>query len=194
MKNYSLKFKNFPGFKKDGFSLIELLVALAVFSVSATIGLTVLLSARDAQQKILALRVTQDSLSYALDIMGKEIRTSSAYRCGIDNNDFSSASRDCSSGGPLFSFDNALGQRVIYRVTNGRLQKSVDGGGSFIYITAPEIEVNIEKLTFYVVGSLAGDNSQPRVTVVLRGTAGIKEKTKANLNIQTTISQRLLDS
>lgn len=173
-----------------GFTLLEMVVAVGVFAVAATIAGGVLLNVSDAQQKILTLRVTQDNLNYALDVMGKEIRTGTSYHCGSD---ISLVPLDCPSGSSSFTFLNASGQTVTYRLNSQRLQVSKDGGANWQFLTSSDLII-IDQLAFYTRGAPASDKMQPRVTVVLRGVAGLKEKIKSRLNIQTTISQRMLDS
>ncbi|MFH0803906.1 MAG: prepilin-type N-terminal cleavage/methylation domain-containing protein [Candidatus Tagabacteria bacterium] len=177
-----------------GFSLIEILVAVSIFAVAAVISSGALLSASDAQQKILSLRVVQDNLSYALDIIGKEARTGRSYHCGVTADDFSDIPRDCASaGGPSFTFRNSAGDKITYRLNSGRIEKVLNGNPAASLILTSS-DANITSLTFYVVGAPANDHLQPRLTIVLRGTAGLKEKIKSHLNIQTTISQRIIDS
>ncbi len=191
MKVKKGKIKNIFG----GFTLIEVLVAVSVFAVVATISTGALMSISDAQQKILSLRIVQDNLSYALDTMGKEIRTGSFYHCGIDINDFNTTPRDCSvfPGGPSFTFLNGPGDTVTYRLNNNSIERVLNGNlVNLLVMTSPDTVIN--SLSFYVTGSLIGDKIQPRVTIILKGTAGIKEKLKSHINIQTTISQRLIDS
>ena len=191
-----LKFRIINSLKaNNGFSLIEILVAVSIFAVAATISTGALMSLTDAQQKILALRIAQDNLSYALDTMGKEIRTVSSYHCGADINDFLATPRDCSTfpGGPSFTFINNFGSRITYRLNNSRIERVVNGNPvNALVMTASDAVIT--SLSFYVVGSPTNDKIQPRVTTILKGTAGIKEKIKSRINIQTTISQRLLDS
>jgi len=178
-----------------GFSLIEILIAVSIFAVAATISAGALMSITDAQQKVLALRVVQDNLSYALDTMGKEIRTGSSYHCGTGIDDFSESPRDCSvfPGGPSFTFRSGLGDKVTYRLNNSRLER-IENGDSANALVMTASDAIIDLLSFYVVGSPTNDAIQPRVTVILKGTAGIKEKIKSRINIQTTVSQRLIDS
>jgi hypothetical protein len=77
------------------------------------------------------------------------------------------------------------------------LKKSIsaDGGLTFVNftnLTSPDLVI-INSLAFYVRGSLANDNTQPSVIIILQGVSGA-QKTQSRLNIQTTISQRFLDS
>jgi prepilin-type N-terminal cleavage/methylation domain-containing protein len=179
--------------KKGGFTLVEMLVAVGVFAMAVTIGGGALIVASDAQQKILALRIVQDNLSYLFDTMGKEIRTGTSYHCGTGIDDFGDTPRDCPTGGVSFTFHNASGEKITYRLNSGRVERILNGDtlNSFV-LTSPD--ANITSLTFYVIGAPADNDLQPRVTIVLKGTSGTKEKVKSYLNIQTTISQRLLDS
>lgn len=180
----------------SGFSLIEMLVAVAVFSTAATIGAGALLSVSDAQQKILSLRVVQDNLGYVFDTMGKEIRTGTNYHCGANINDFNTSPRDCVDypGGLSFTFISGAGATTTYRINGNTVERILNGDSipSTFVMTSPD--ANINSLNFYVIGSPKNDELQPRVTIILKGTAGAKEKIKSFINIQTTISQRLLDS
>ena len=186
----SAKDRSASGGKNSGFTLIELLVAVAIFAVAATISAGALINISDAQQKSLAFRIAQDNLGYALDVMGKEIRTGTSYHCGSD---ISTIPLDCLLGGSSFTFINANGQTVTYKLDNQRLAVSKDGGSSWQYLTSSDLVI-IDQLLFYTKGATIGDKLQPRVTIILRGMAGAKEKTKTYFNIQTTVSQRMLDS
>jgi prepilin-type N-terminal cleavage/methylation domain-containing protein len=163
-----------------GFSLIEMIVAVGIFAVVMTISLAALLNLSDIQKKAEALRATNDNLNFSLETMMREIRSGKSY---------------CAAGlGPVCSSDRFVfvnGSNVIvYRLNNARIEKSADGGANYITMTAPEIRIT--KLLFWVQGQAANDKIQPRVTIIINGSAG--DKKVVNLNLQTTISQRQLDS
>lgn len=179
--------------KKQGFTLIEMIVAVAVFSMVALISAGSLLAIVDAQAKATALRSAQDGINFSLETMAKEARTGRSFHCGASISDFSPTPQDCLSGGPSFTFINNAGQTVTYRANSGRLEKILNADTLHpLVLTSPE--VNITRLTFYVRGAPAHDWIQPRATLILNGTAGIKVQLKSQLNIQTTITQRLIDS
>lgn len=182
---------------KRGFSLIEMLVAVSLFATSATISIGTILAVSEAQQKVLSLRIVQDNLSYVFDTMTKEIRTGTSFHCGwLD--DFSASPADCVFGGDSFTFKNSDGGKITYQAKNNRIERIFEGGGpaqAILVLTAPE--AIITNLKFYVRGALpvsSSDYYQPRVTFILQGQAGLKERIRSNVNIQTTISQRTLDS
>ncbi len=133
-----------PHSKQFGFTLIEMIVALAVFSVIVTISIGALLTLIATNQQLQAEQSVMTNLSFALDSMTREIRTGTRYFCGAggnrnaaiatyqifqDNQDLSAmndAARDCYDGrgvldvqGIAFieggqSITNAPDTRIVY--------------------------------------------------------------------------------
>ncbi len=189
-----------------GFTLIEIMVATAIFSVVMTIATGALLTIIDANRKSQSLKSVINNLNFALEDMSRNIRVGKQYYC----EDQATPSLfnepqlylDCPNGGNIISFRptnwqsgppttfwfDESGERKI-------IKKSVvnpdTGEVSFLEINAPEVV--IESLRFYVTGSNDVDAFQPRVLMTVKGYAGQNEKTRSYFNLQTTISQRLLD-
>ncbi len=170
-----------------GFTIIEMVVAVGVFAIVITILLAAFLNISSIQKRAEAQRIINDNLNFSLETMMREIRAGSNYcdpsllSCFSDRFVFKSSS----AGNPVF----------VYKLNNNRIERSVDGGINFIPLTAPEVK--IINLIFIVSGEKSNDNPpadglQPRVTIVITGSAG--EKNVINLNLQTTISQRKTDS
>lgn len=173
-----------------GFSLLEMIVSLGVFSTAILIILGSILSISDAQKKTISLQAVEDNLRFAADMMSREIRTGSVYNC--EGGDFVS---DCPSGSPIFAFDSIGGARIIYRWNgvNKSIEESEDNGSTFYPITGSDLK--IEELTFYVFGSENLDSKHPRVMMAMKAVAGEeKAKTRSEFNIQTTVAQRESDS
>lgn len=61
--------------QKKGFTLVEMIVSLAVFMVVAVIAVGALLKITDANRKSQALKTAINNINYALDAMSREIRT-----------------------------------------------------------------------------------------------------------------------
>lgn len=182
-----------------GFSLIELIVAVALFSIVMLVSVAALLALVDANRKAQALQSVMNNLNVALDGMVRSIRMGTDYHCG--GPPYGAAS-PC-AGGKTFAFESFDGDPAtdsdqwVYSFEQdengvGRIYKSESGGTGWLPITAPE--VSIDDMKFYVVGTDTADNVQPKVVISIKGTAGAdKVKTKSSFSIQATSVQRILD-
>lgn len=168
--------------------MLEMIVSMGVFAITVLIGVGSLLALTNAQKKALVFQSTQDNLRFALETIARDIRTGDFYYCASNISDVPQIpfQKDCSSGGPSFTFKNVAGNTITYQVQNNRIQKK-DGAGNFQPLTSPDILV--EYFTFYVIGSLDSDNFHPRVTIVAKGVSG-SGSARSELNLQTTVSQR----
>ncbi|HVU75498.1 MAG TPA: type II secretion system protein [Candidatus Paceibacterota bacterium] len=187
--------------RERGFTLVEMIVAVGLFAVVMVICVTALLSLVDANRKAQALQSVMNNLNIALDGMVRGVRMGSNYHCGQGGS--YSAPADCPLGDTLLAFEpfhegaGAVAPWLYWFAADqngvGRLYKSEDGTlASGVPITAPE--VSIDSVTFYVIGSLTSDNLQPKVLVVIRGTAGGSKVTvRTTFHIQATAVQRVLD-
>src|SRR3989344_5283610 len=188
-----------------GFTLLEMLISMAIFTIAVFIVMTTLFSITNVQKKVIAKQSAEDNLRFAFESMTKEIRTGKVYHCGTSGT--ITLPRDClfPSGDSTnsFTFKNSVGQTVTYQVYNNQLVKSSDGNltdcvfGPCIKcqkLTSLDLVI-VNKVNFYVSGSAAGDGLQSLATIVLEGQVlDPKNIGTAKLNLQTTISKRgLLD-
>src|SRR3989344_6805560 len=178
--SYKSNKKNYS-FPTRGFSLVEILVALSIFSIVMTIGTAAVLVIVDANQKSQSLGSVMTNLNIALEGMSKNIRTGINYHCGGAG----VGQDDCTFGGPSLTFQPSSASdssdRTTYSLTNGKIIK--DDGVTTEDITSPEITVS--SLIFYVLGT-DDPAFQPIVHIVIRGSAGVKEETKTFFNLQTS--------
>lgn len=200
IQNFSKTKKVLPC-KKNGFTLIEMLVAVSLFVFVMLIGVGVLLSIIDANRKARALSSVMNNLNFALESMSRNIRVGTKYHCeenaGIVPPNIDTP-KDCNPG-KLFAFEMSGGNplnpndQIIYRINydGTGIEMSKNGGANFVGITAEEVV--IEDFSFYVSGSSASDNYQPKVVMTVKGFVGVKEKIKTKFNLQTMVSQRALD-
>lgn len=203
--------------KNSGFTLIEMIVSLGVFSIVVTTAVGALLMLISTNQQLQAEQSVMTNLSFALDTMTREIRTGLNYYCadssGGDNlvfaNDhetLASSTKDCVNGRmgskqgiSFFEGGSSLSQgsdrRILYYYDADLrtiLRKLGDGDPESIVSSG----LIIEDVQFYVTGSSklkdGGDTDQPTVTVYIVAT----EKEDADSKryyLQTTITQRILD-
>lgn len=184
-----------------GFTLIEMIVAVALFSAVMLISTAALLALVGASRKAQALQSVMNNLNIALDGMVRSVRMGSNYHCGSGSYVIA---LDCANGETTLAFEafdgdpNDATDQWVYTFdpATKRIYKSEDGGAHLFAITAPT--VTIDSLKFYVVGTARGAsdplNEQPKVVIQAKGTAGAqKVKTTTSFNIQATAVQRLLD-
>lgn len=194
-----------------GFSLIEVLVSLSIFTVVVTVSVSALLVLIDANARAQNMQSVMVNLSFALDSMTREIRTGSYYYCGSVASlpvSGESTSNCGGSGGTAFAFQeggrsltgDASSRWIGYRLNNGALERRLGNGdgdsnvneaSDWIAVTTPDI--NIETLQFYTTGSTKGDATPPSVTLYLSGSAGTSESTRTEFDVQTTVVQQLID-
>jgi len=164
---------------RSGFTLIEMIVAVSLFTMVSFVAIGSLITIADANRKVNSLRTTMDNVNFAIESMSRDIRTGTGYSVTGDNKKIS------------FTDQNGASVQYRYNVGQSTIQVKKDGS-NFKDITSPEIK--IESAKFYVAGAGSGDGIQPRVIIIVKGVAGIKGKTISTFNLQTTVSQRKLDS
>ena len=65
----------------SGFSLVEMMVAIAIFMVVAVVAVAALLKIVDADRKSQTLQDAVNNINFAMDSITREIRVGSAYTC-----------------------------------------------------------------------------------------------------------------
>lgn len=183
--------------REAGFTLIEMTVAVGLFAVVMVISITALLSVVEANRKAQALQSVINNLNIAVDGMTRSLREGSNYRCGSA----SPANPNCSDGGSSIYFESSDGSSAssgddwvyAFDPETNRIYKSENANPQQgIAITAPE--VTIDSAVFYVIGATRGDTTQPKVMMVIKGTAGSDKTTsRTTFHIQSTAVQRVLD-
>ncbi len=184
-----VKKRNGGVYGKGGFTLVELLVAVALFTIVVFISLGAILTIFDANKRSQYSKTVVDNLNLTLEDMIRILRFGETYNCDPENV-FVYETADCANGNTTMSvvFN---GTPIIYRLNGTSIESSV-GGGDFAPITAPDVV--IEDLKFYVYGSSSEfDDLQPYAIIVIEGYVGNKPVQQARFQIQTIAVQRQLD-
>ena len=201
-----------------GFTLVEVMISVLLFTVVMVVGIGAVLNANTSQKKSQNQRNIMDNLSFVTEDMSRNLRLGSNYRCPADLGSPSSPDGfeftfsapintsgaitvDCVPGSEWNSiaFDPmkpdpdpaVFTDQVIYAITNHTIYKSVDGGMNFRRITDSSIEIDEARSGFAVIGTGPGA-VQPRVIIRLSGKTTYKNVITP-FNIETTVSERLLE-
>ena len=195
---------------KKGFTLVEMMVAIAVFSIVMVVAMSALLNVIDANQKAQSIKTAINNVNFALEGISKDMRMGTDYSC-LNSSKNVIPERDClkSEGyGVRYrsprAYLNDDGTRkyayYFYDKNNQKIQSCLEKevtddclSMNFSDITSPDI--HITNMRFYVLGVSNSENSigsktQPRAIITLSGEAGNKEKIKTTFDLQTSISQR----
>ena len=184
---------------KKGYSLIEMIVAVSLFSVVFLMIMTIYLSMVDSQRSVIASQNIQESMKFALEVMSKEMRSAqiSNDTCNpgcLRDGPAKKVFNKCFAGtDSILYFKDKYGLCVSYF-----LELDVDGvsrlkvrRGVELFITPNDISV--ENLDFYVYDDEVDDfhSMQPYVTMRMdTESSGSKEMHKHRTSLQTTISSR----
>lgn len=174
--------------RKNGFTLIEILVAVGVFSLISAIIFNVFNTGSRIKNKIFSSQNVRSEIQYAIELMGREIRMMQ----DISNS-------DAGTNDSEISFDNSQCRDVNYCLADA------DGtcdpvNGEYIARNNEVFtssDVKIEKLVFYInnflicEGALPSSNGvQPSITILIRASAKGSRYAQSPIEIGTTISPR----
>jgi prepilin-type N-terminal cleavage/methylation domain-containing protein len=182
----TLDIGHLPFRRRGGFTLVEMIVAVFIFSIVMIVASTAVITMLDANRKAQATKTVMNNLNFALDSMTRAIRVGTMYTCG--------AMKECPEGSDEFSFIDSDNRAVTYSFLQprgsdkGSIERDVGDGSGFLPVTAPDVDIDTFK--FYLK---SGTNEQPHVLVIIRGTAGKTERTKVSFDLETLITQRFLD-
>ncbi|MGB9743397.1 MAG: PulJ/GspJ family protein [Minisyncoccales bacterium] len=177
---------------KKGFTLVEMLVALAIFGLLAGAFTGFMMSAIQAQRRILTTQQLFNNASYVLEYMSRTIRMA---KKDVDGKCTGIEGRNYSTDGSSLTFLHYQQQECQkFFLENGVLKEQrtnlTDNSTSTNNLTPDNF-----KVTEFTV-TVSGDetNSQPKVTLKLT-IQGKEEKPELQpkLTLQTSISQRDLN-
>lgn len=192
-------------FLKDGFTLLELIVCIGIFS-ALTVGVVgVMIQLMNAQQKAAEIQAVIDNLRFNLELMSREMRTGLNF---------------ITSGPQLLNCSDSLGKEIRFTSFNQgvpqfRVYYLADTdrngtGDAIMRIATPDIltlptcamaerftseDVVVEDWDFLLRG--AGpfpSDGQPFITLNLRiKSKSAKVLAETRMNLQVTVAQRVRD-
>jgi len=161
------------------FTIIEMLVAVAIFTLVMGMATGIFVSALRVQRQSLASQQLLDQTSYLMEYMSRAIRMAKKDMSGVCTGTLKS---NYGFAGQCLKFVNYKDGCQQFCLDGERL-KDQDGN----YLTSPSLKV--KDFNVNLSGETQTDDFQPKVTVFLN----IEGKERSKIKIQTTISQRNLD-
>lgn len=171
-----------------GFTVVEALVALSIFSLSVTAIAGSFIAIMRIDQKSRAVRVVEENTRFLSEFITREIRNGT-----IDYNAYQ---------GPvpaqtyLVQIINSegVGIAIFINGTQVRMEKDI-GGGNFIRSDLTGTDVVVSDMNFFVVPSsnpFPGGTVRPRVTFTFTVTSaiGVRASDQATLHYESTVSTR----
>lgn len=177
-----------------GYTLIEILVAVAIFFTMISVPMGFFILSLKGQRRALALREIIDNSSYALEYTSRALRMAKKDLTGSCIDD---AGSNYQNPGPppkesKIKFLNYRDVCQRFHLVDSQLKERREEAGwtEFLPLTSDNLEITL--LKFQLSGQEQGDGLQPRVTILFeiqkKGQPGTK------IRLQTTVSQRNLDA
>ena len=175
---------------QQGVSLIELIVVIAIFSVTIISATDIFKWVIQGQKNALAAQNVQENMRYAFETMSKEIRMAEASGTGCLGSGLYKVYNTSASNSRL-DFRNQHGDCVTYYLSDNAI--TVTRAGTTAGITPDEIRVT--NLTFNVADDLIGalHTVQPRVTMAMDVEAVGQILHQQKMRLQFTISSRFYE-
>lgn len=199
---------------QGGFTLVEMIVSLGIFTIVALVAVGALLKITDANKKSQSLKTAINNLNFALESMSREMRVGDVYHCdtfvvspNIDTQNFTKAG--CSrqtSGEWLVAFRSSQrgaggcflihaywytplpnGANTIKKAQQETCVQPNLVTADFHELLSPEINITASIFEVAIDGA---NNYPPKAFFWLKGYAGVRDRDKTEFEVQTTISQR----
>jgi len=178
--------------KTSGFTLIEMMVSVAIFSIVLMLALGTVLTILDANRKARTLTEVMNNLNFSLETMTRSLKT------GVE------PSADTGTNPPILGVtaivleEDVAGDRFRRELIEYQLREDSEGrgfigrrvdAGTWIPITSEQVDIT--RFVFTVAGT--DDFNQPRTQISIEGDVRVNEKISSSFTLQTTVSQRKLN-
>ena len=177
MKNKSIT-------KNSGLTLIEVLVAMGIFSMVISVVIGIFVSGSNSQRRILGINTAQREAGYLMETISRELRMAKAIDITQENN-----------ADDVIEFTNHDSNVIKYCRANPGV--GCLAGGNYLSRDGAIIsssDVKIEELVFYVTDNFDGlapveSEKQPVITIVMKVKS--KDGSEVEFTLQNSVSLRL---
>ena len=182
------------------FSLVELMVSLSIFAIVMTVSVGAIFTMIDANAKAQSLYSVMTNLSFAIDSMTRNIRTSYDYNCISNDN-----SSVISSNGSIQSCTSGSGSRIDFTLTDSGVRGGYRYKNDSIYqyqgtdwLKITDDNVKITVFNIFSDGAEPylksnSDTKQARVMLYIEGYVVNGIDMDTDFRLQTDMGRRVLD-
>ncbi len=172
----------------EGFSLIELIVAVSLFTVIILSSTSIFKMVIDSQRSAIATQNVQESLKYFLEVTGKEIRMAQKNEnicLGIGEEETYVVGQE--NGADTLYFRNYYDECVKYSlVVDGdsrrfKVTRNTDSGN------ISPAKISLDDLQFILT---TANNGQPMITMSIKAHALGVALARSEMTLQTSITSR----
>jgi prepilin-type N-terminal cleavage/methylation domain-containing protein len=183
MKNLPITYSQLRVTHRDGFTIVEMLVAMGIFVSVLGIVVGIFIGSLRAERSLVGFMAINDNVSLALEQMAREMRTGEDFII---------------LGAGALGFTNAKGEHAAYRAMNGLIERGIcetgpctdlTGFSDFVPLTGNKAIV--DRLSFDLVHeNFSPEKWPPRITIRLGISSATPDTYGGHTDIQTTISAR----
>lgn len=183
-------------FIKTGFTLVELLVAVFIFSLIGGTIVSLLVTGISSQRSSLGTQEVVDQISYVTEYMARALREA---RKDLDGTCLLTRGLNYAivSGRLRFLDKNDKCREIYLDTTDKRIKERISADHSAGSLGSPEPltsdNLEVTALRFGPHGWSQDDNYQPRVTIFIEMQKKQQTPESTRIQLQTTISQRRFD-
>lgn len=193
---------------KNGFTLIEVMVAVSIFTIVVTVGIGALIISNNGYNQSRTNRHAIDALASSMEYITRQLRTGALYTCGDLNASgtilTSTTPRSNCFGGDFvdsITFIDQDGRQISVMFapdpndpSKGRIARTIRpaGGGTSVTDELTDTAVvDVDNFEVHIDGALDNDNAQPIVTLIMVGS--VLGQNSQPFKLQGSVSQRTLD-
>ncbi len=187
---------------QQGFTLVEMLVSVAIFSIVVMIALGAILTILDANRKARTLTEVMNNLNFSMETITRSLKT------GVEPDYIATDGGTIVVGAIILDEEGFKREKTLYRhdVLNGLIERcstvvrSADdynnaqcGSDDWMPITSEM--VFIERFDLLVTATEPQNDGvdQPRTQIFIKGKVQISDRISSDFSLQTTVSQRRLN-
>jgi len=177
-----------------GFTLIEMLVSISLFSIVLVIVLGAMLTIINVNRRAQALASVINNFNASIESMNRVIKSAEPGSIEVDG------TYNGGDGNTInLSINNQYGLvgsgmdgivYVSFRLDEGRIERKIGeqpGVGTWLAVTADDVTIQVLRFIENV------EPTQPEVIIIMAGEAGVDADSKTSFELMTTVSQRQVE-